>query len=75
VINILDFKNFFLAGTDYPTGKISRVSTSKILHPQAYMGNPTGRFFFYEYGYRMVLSDGYVLVTIPIHAPFIIRME
>jgi hypothetical protein len=29
------------------------------------MGNPTGRIFFYGYGYGMVLPDGYVPVAIP----------
>jgi hypothetical protein len=51
---------------DYLTGKIiSRgTSTGKILYPRAYMGNPSGRFFFDKYGYRMILSDMYVPVAI-----------
>jgi hypothetical protein len=46
VIGILEFKTF-LAGTGYPTCKITHTSTcmGKILYPRAYMGNPTGRFF------------------------------
>jgi hypothetical protein len=45
VISILEFK-IFLAGTDYPTGKITRMGTSmsKKLYPEAYMGNSTDRF-------------------------------
>jgi hypothetical protein len=66
VIVILEFKTF-LAGTGYPTGKITRTGTSigRILYPQAYMGNPTGRSFFDGYGYGTALPDGYVLVAIP----------
>ena len=67
MIGILEF-NSFLAGTGYPTGKNTRAGTGmgKILYPRVYMGNPTGRIFFYGYGYRMVRPDGYVPVAIPI---------
>jgi hypothetical protein len=63
VIDILKFKAF-LAGTGYPTGKITRASTGmdKFLYLRAYMGNPTG---FDGYEYEMVLPDGYVLVVTP----------
>ena len=46
MIDILEFKTF-LAGTSYPTSKITRAGTSmgKILYPRPYMGNPTGRIF------------------------------
>jgi hypothetical protein len=46
VIGILEFKTF-LAGTGYPTGKITHTSMDmgKILYTRAYMGNPTGEFF------------------------------
>jgi hypothetical protein len=42
----LEFKTF-LAGTDYPTGKITRagMGMGKIVYPRAYMGNPMGRLF------------------------------
>jgi hypothetical protein len=47
VIDILEFKNF-LAGTGYPTGKITRTGTGmgRILYPRAYIGNSMGRSFF-----------------------------
>jgi hypothetical protein len=66
VSGILEF-NSFLAGTGYPTCKNTRVGTSmsKILYPRVYMGNPTGRIFFYRYEYGMVLPDGYIPVAIP----------
>jgi hypothetical protein len=46
LIDILEFKTF-LVGMGYPTGKNTRTGTgtSKILYPQAHMGNPTGRIF------------------------------
>ena len=46
MIDILESK-IFLAGTGYPTGKITRAGTGmgRILYPRAYMGNPTGRIF------------------------------
>jgi hypothetical protein len=46
VIGILKFKTF-LAGTGYPTGKITHagMSMSKILYPRAYMGNTPDRIF------------------------------
>jgi hypothetical protein len=58
--------NSFLVGTGYPMGKNTRAGTGmgKILYPRVYMGNPTGRIFFYGYGYGMVLPDGYVPVAI-----------
>jgi hypothetical protein len=54
VIGILEFMTF-LAGTGYPTGKITRAGTSmgKILYLRAYMGNLTGIIFFDGYGYGM----------------------
>jgi hypothetical protein len=66
VIDILESK-IFLAGTGYPTGKITRAGTGmgRILYPRAYMGNPTGTSFFDGYGYGMTLPDGYVPVAIP----------
>jgi hypothetical protein len=33
------------------------------------MGNPTGRIFFVEYVYRMILPDEYVPVVIPTLGP------
>jgi hypothetical protein len=65
VIDILEFKTF-LAGTGYLMDKNTRAGTgmSKILYPRAYMGNPTGKFF-YGYGYGRILPDGYVPVAIP----------
>jgi hypothetical protein len=68
VIDILEFKTF-LAGTGYPTGKITRTGTGRILYPRALMGNPTGRSFFDWYGYEMALPDGYVPVAIPMSDP------
>jgi hypothetical protein len=43
----LEFKTF-LAGTGYLTGKNTRMGMNmgKILYLRAYMGNPTGIFFF-----------------------------
>jgi hypothetical protein len=66
VIDILEFKTF-LAGTGYPTGKITRVGTGmgRILYPRAYMGNSTGKSFLDGYGYGTALPDGYVPVAIP----------
>jgi hypothetical protein len=66
VIDILESK-IFLAGTGYPTGKITRAGTGmgRILYPRVYMGNPTGTSFFDGYGYGMALPDGYVPVAIP----------
>jgi hypothetical protein len=74
VIDILEFKTF-LAGTGYPTGKITHAGTGtgtgRILYPRALMGNPTGRSFFDGYGYETALPDGYVPVAIPtrVHPP------
>jgi hypothetical protein len=66
VIDILEFKNF-LAGTGYPTGKITRTGTGmgRILYPRAYIGNSMGRSFFDGYGYGTALPNGYLPVAIP----------
>ena len=66
MISVLEFKTF-LAGTDYPTGKNIRASTSmgKILYSKVYMSNAMSKIFFDGYEYGMVLSDGYVPVAIP----------
>lgn len=44
----LEFK-ISLAGTGYPTGKITHAGTGmgRILYPSAYMGSPTFRFFLW----------------------------
>ena len=55
----MEFKTF-LAGMDYPTGKITHAGTGmgKILYPRAYMGNPMGRFFLMGTGMESYYPTG-----------------
>jgi hypothetical protein len=59
----------------FPTGKIIRADTGKILYPCAYMGNSTGINFLDGYGYGMVLADGYISVAILNHASSVAENE
>jgi hypothetical protein len=65
VIDILEFKTF-LSGTGYLTSKIICVDTCicKILYRDLIWVTQQVNYF-YGYGYKMTLSDGYVHVAIP----------
>jgi hypothetical protein len=59
----MEFKTF-LAGMDYPTGKITHAGTGmgKILYSRAYMGNPMGRFFLMGTGMESYYPTGMYLL-------------
>jgi hypothetical protein len=67
VIEIIELKTF-LAGTGYPTGKITRTLWVTFYTREWILGNlVVGILFVDGYAYGMTLLDGYIPVVIPRH--------